>query len=352
MGRYIMSVNKVFYGTTKDSKKVEKFIIENNKGSSAHIITYGATLDRLYIMDKNGKFDDILIGFDTLEDHENLSANQGVTVGRYANRIANGRFFIDGIEYEVTHNENQTCLHGGNEFAKALWQGNIISDNAVRFDYFSPDGSCGFPGNLKVNVTYELNDDDELKISYEAVSDKKTVMNFTNHAYFNLGGYAAGDILSHVLKIDADKFTPVDKNSIPTGELRPVEGTAFDFRTPKEIGKDIQEKDVQLVNAKGYDHNFCINAPSLEKPCASVSEPKSGRYMQLYTDLPGVQLYCANFLSNVKGKDSIIMNEYEGFCLETQFWPDTPNRENFPSCVFDKDEVFKTVTVFKFGVKE
>lgn len=347
-----MSVKKTFYGTTKDLKDVDKFIIENDNGTIAHIITYGATLDRLYVKDKYGKADDILIGFDTLDDHENLSANQGATVGRYANRIANGRFSIDGSEYEVTHNENQTCLHGGNEFAKAVWQGEIMSDKAVKFNYLSPDGSCGFPGRLKVSVTYELSNDDELKVSFQAVSDKKTVMNFTNHAYFNLGGYSGGNILLHMLKIDADKFTPVDENSIPTGELRSVDGTAFDFRIPKEIGRDIHNQDSQLVNARGYDHNFCINNPSIEKPCACVFEPESGRYMELYTDLPGVQLYCANFLSNVKGKDSIIMNEYQGFCLETQFWPDTPNHENFPSCVFDSGEDFKTTSIFKFGIKE
>lgn len=343
-----MSIEKLFYGKTKDGKNVDKYIIKNKNGISAEILTYGATLDKLFVPDKNGKAEDILIGFDNIEDHETLTANQGVTVGRYANRIAKGKFIIDNVEYEVTHNENQTCLHGGDEFSHAVWEAKQLSENSIEFSYFSADGTCGFPGNLDVKVLYTLDDENNLRIDYEAVSDKKTVMNFTNHAYFNLGGYDSGDICDHVLKIDADNFTPIDSDSIPTGEIRCVEGTPFDFREPKAIGKEIRSGYEQLVGPKGYDHNFCINSPSLDKPCATVTDPKSGRTMEVYTDLPGVQLYCGNFLDNVKGKGSSVMNQYSGFCLETQFWPDSPNQKNFTNCVFDKDEVFTTTTIFRF----
>lgn len=343
-----MSVEKSFYGKTSDGRDIEKYIIKNENGLSAQVITYGATLDKLFVKDKNGNLDDILIGFDDISSHEKLSANQGVTVGRYANRIAFGKFSIDGEEFEVTHNENETCLHGGDEFSKAVWDAEINGENSVKFKYFSPDGTCGFPGNISVSVTYTLTSD-SLKIDFEAVSDKKTVMNFTNHAYFNLGGYGSGDILGHILKIDADNFTPTDEKSIPTGEIKSVENTPFDFREPKPIGKDIYEDCEQLRQARGYDHNFCINSPSLEKPCAVVTEPLKNRTMEVYTDLPGVQLYCGNFLDSVKGKNGTLMNQYDGFCLETQFWPDSPNRDNFTNCVFDKDEVFKTTTIFKFS---
>ena len=348
-GGKIMSVTKTFYGKTKDGKTVDKYIIKNKSGTSAEIITYGGTLDRLFIRDRGGKLEDVLIGFDSLEGHENLSANQGVLVGRYANRIAGGRFSLDGENFEVTHNENETCLHGGDEFSKAVWDGEILNDNSLKLSYFSPDMSCGFPGSLKVSVIYTLTEKDELRLDFSGISDRKTIMNFTNHAYFNLGGFDSGDICGHELFVDADYFTPTDENSIPTGEKRKVEGTPFDFRRMKAIGRDMGENYDQLINARGYDHNFCINSPSLSKPCAVVKEPVSGRKMEVFTDLPGVQLYCGNFLDNVPGK--AIMNKYYGFCLETQFWPDTPNQPDFPSCVFDKDEEFKTTTIFKFSTK-
>ena len=201
---------------------------------------------------------------------------------------------------------------------------------------------------MNVSVTYTLTDDDCLKIDFEGVSDKKTIMNFANHAYFNLGGYDSGDILGHILKIDADCFTPTDEKSIPTGEIKSVENTPFDFRTPKPIGKDILEKDDQLIWSKGYDHNFCINSPSIDKPCAVVTEPLSGRTLEVYSDLPGLQFYAGNLLDNVKGKNGTVMNQHGAFCLETQFWPDSPNKENFTNCVFDKNETFKTTTIFKF----
>ena len=344
-----MSVEKSFYGKTAKGDDIYSYSIKNKDGMCAQIINYGATLDKLFVKDKNGKFEDILLGFDNLADHENLSDYQGVTVGRYANRIEKGKFTIDGVEYSVKINNNGNCNHGADEFCKAVWDAQITGEHSVKFSYFSPDGTFGFPGNLKAWVEFTLTEDNSLKIDFKGVSDKKTIMNFTNHAYFNLGGYASGDILGHLLKIDADFYTPTDETSIPTGELRSVENTPFDFRTPKTIGKDIYADDQQLLWGKGYDINFCINSPSIDKPCAVVSDPVSGRTLEIYSDLPGLQFYSGCLLDNVKGKNGTFMNQYEAFCLETQFWPNSPNRDDFSDCVFDKDEVFETTTVFKFG---
>ncbi len=347
-----MSVEKRLFGTTSRGEDVYIFSIENNNGVKAEIITYGATLNNLFVPDKNGEFADILIGFDDIEGHETRSANQGMTIGRFANRIAKGKFVIDGIEYEVPHNENQTCLHSDGEFSQVVWKSIIVDDNKVEFSHRSPDMTKGFPGEINVVVTYTLTDYNELIIDYNAKSDKKTVMNFTNHAYFNLGGFDSGDITGHILTVDADYFTPIDGDSIPTGELRSVKGTPFDFTSPKEIGKEIHADYEQLIKTKGYDHNFCLNKKTDNSPNIRVLEPKSGRVMEVYTDLPGVQLYCGNFLDGVEGKGGTIMNQHDGFCLETQFYPDTPNKPDFPSCIVEAGEEFRTTTTFKFLVEQ
>lgn len=346
-----MSVEKIFYGTTSVGEDVYKYIITNRNGLSAEIITYGATLDRLYVPDKDGVLDDILIGFDDISGHETRSDYQGMVVGRYANRIANGKFSIDAKEYEVTHNEGQTCLHGGGEFSHSVWRAIIVDDNKVEFSFFSPDLSCGFPGNMNVTVTYTLDDSNALSIEYSGVSDKKTVMNFTNHAYFNLGGFSSGSICDHILSIDADFFTPIDGDSIPTGELRSVENTPFDFRTPKKIGQNIHDDCEQLSLTKGYDHNFCLNKKSDNSANVTVFDEKTGRQMEMFTDLPGVQLYCGNFLDGIDGKSGTKMERHAGFCLETQVYPDSPNRQDFPKCIYDAGEEYKTKTIYKFSVK-
>lgn len=337
------------FGTTSKGEAVDIYTIRNSSGAAVDILTYGATVNSIYVADKNGAFADVLSGFDTLEGHEKYSDYQGMTVGRYANRLAGGKFSIDGVEYDVEKNEKGiTCLHGGAELSTAVWKAFIVDDNAIEMNYTSPDGAMGFPGKVDFKVTFTLHEDNALKIEYFAVSDKKTVINMTNHAYFNLAG--KGDILAHELMINADAYTPVDENSIPTGEIRPVEGTPFDFRVAKPIGRDINEADDQLAIGKGYDHNFCLNDG--DGPIATAYDPESGRFLEVFTDLCGVQLYTGNFLDGTNiGKNGNPLIKNAGFCLETQYYPNTPNMPEFPQCTFDAGQKFTSCTVFRFSVK-
>lgn len=342
-------ITKNYFGETSDGRRVDIYELKNSNETAVDIITYGATVNNIYTKDRNGELGDILIGFDDIEGNEKLSDNQGVTVGRYANRIANGEFIIDGVKYEVFKNEKGiTCLHGGDELSKAVWNAIIVDDNCLEMSYTSPDGAKGFPGKVEFRVTFTLYENDALKIDYYAVSDKKTVINMTNHAYFNLSGKE--DVLGTELMINADSFTPTDERSIPTGEIRAVEGTAFDFRTPKPIGRDIGADDEQLIMCRGYDHNFCLNDG--DGPAAAAYDPESGRTLEVYTDLLGIQLYTGNFLDGtVNGKGGKPMKKHAGFCLETQFYPNTPNMPEWPQCTFGAGEKFTSTTVFKFSVK-
>ena len=337
------------FGITAKGEAVDVYTIRNSAGTAVDIITYGATVNSIYVADKDGNFADVLSGFDTVEGHENFSDYQGMTVGRYANRLAGGKFSIDGVEYNVEKNEKGiTCLHGGAELSTAVWKAFIVDDNAVEMNYTSPDGAMGFPGKVEFKVTFTLHEDNALKIEYFAISDKKTVINMTNHAYFNLAG--KGDILAHELMINADAYTPIDENSIPTGEIRPVEGTPFDFRVAKPIGKDIGAEDDQLAIGRGYDHNFCLNDG--DGPIATAYDPESGRFLEVFTDLCGVQLYTGNFLDGTKiGKKGNPLIKNAGFCLETQYYPNPPNMPEFPQCTFDAGEKFSSCTVFRFSVK-
>lgn len=338
------------FGTTEKGERVDIFTIKNSSETAVDIITYGATINSIYVADKNGEFADVLCGFDTIEGHEKLSNYQGMTVGRYANRIANGEFEIDGVKYEVVKNEKGiTSLHGGGELSHAVWKAIIVDDSSLEMTYTSPDGANGFPGKVDFKVTFTLHEDNALEVKYFAVSDKKTIINMTNHAYFNLAG--KGDILNHMLKINADAYTPTDATSIPTGEIRPVEGTAFDFREFKQIGKEIHADDIQLDQCKGYDHNFCLNDG--DDAAAIAYDPESGRMMEVFTDLPGVQLYCGNFLDGTRpGKKGEPLIQHCGFCLETQYYPNTPNMPAFPQCTVNAGEKFESTTVFRFSVKK
>ena len=345
-----MGIEKRIFGITKDGKDVYSYCITNKNSVSATLITYGGTLQSFRIKDKHNNTKDILVGFDTVEGFEERSDYQGVLVGRYANRISNGSFEIGGKKYEVTKNEKGiTCLHGGGEMSNALWDAKVVSENSVEMSFISPDGSEGFPGTLRTSVIYTLTDDNELILDYNAVCDEDSYINLTNHAYFNLGGFDSGDILNTVLKINASHYTPTDENSIPTGELRSVEGTAFDFREEKAIGKDIGDDDEQLIMCRGYDHNFCLD--KTEGASITAYSPVSGITMEVYTDMPGVQLYTGNFLNGTLGKKNLAMYKHAGFCLETQYYPDTPNRPEFPSCLFKANEPLKSRTSFKFFTK-
>ncbi len=340
---------KTVFGETADGRQVDLYKLTNSSKTAVDIITYGAAINSICVADRNGEFADILKGFDTIEGHEKYSNYQGLTVGRYANRIADGEFELDGKTYELVKNEKGvTCLHGGGELSHAVWNAIITDDNSVELTYTSPDGAMGFPGKVDFKVVFTLHEDNGLEVKYSAVSDKKTVINMTNHAYFNLAG--KGDILGHELMINADAFTPTDSRSIPTGEIRKVEGTPFDFRQPKPISRDINADDDQLKQCRGYDYNFCLNEG--DGPAAVAYDPVSGRVMEVFTDLPGVQLYCANFLDGTRpGKGGEMLTQYCGFCLETQYYPNTPNMPEFPQCTFDAGEKFESTTIFRFSVR-
>lgn len=343
-----MSIEKNHFGTTKDGKDVYSYTIRNKNGMAAVVLTYGGTLQALYVKDKHGKQKDVLVGFDDLQGFEERSDYQGVLVGRYANRIAGGKFTVNGKEIHVTKNEKDiTCLHGGGEFSRAVWTAKVLAENAVEMSYTSPDGAEGFPGEMTASGVYTLTEDNALKLSYKATCTADTFINLTNHAYFNLGGFDSGTVLGTELCIRASHYTPTDEHSIPTGELRPVEGTAFDFRTAKAIGKDIGEKDEQLILCGGYDHNFCLDGDA-DVPAVEAFDPESGIGMKLYTTLPGVQLYTGNFLCGTVGKKNLPMYKHAGFCLETQFYPDSPNRPEFPSCLYKAGEAYTSETVFQF----
>lgn len=349
-----MSIKKTLYGTTNKGEEVYLFEIKNSSGMAISLINYGATLDRIYVEDKNGKFEDVLIGFEDLEGHMGRSDYQGMTVGQCANRIAGGRFEIDGVEYNVTKNiNNSICLHSNGEYSHTVWGYEILSDRSVKFAYTSPDGAEGFPANVDVEAVYSLTDDNEVVIEYTAIPDKTTVINLTNHAYFNLAGCNAGEITGHIMQINADYFSETDANSIPTGRLLPLKGTPLDFNEPRVIGEGIDDDFEQIKLCGGYDNNYCLrgNKGKLAK-AAEVLEPVSGRILEVFTNTVGMQFYAGNSLNGALGKGGKPMNKRTGFCLETQFYPDSPNQPEFPSCIFRAGEEFRATTVFKFSVKK
>lgn len=344
-----MSVKKMSFGTMPDGKSVELYRIKNGD-IVLEVITFGAILQSLYTPDRDGTLQDITVGFDTLDEHLEYSDNQGKTVGRYANRIGGGRFAIGDRQYSLTLNEKcKTCLHSAGEFSDVVWDCEITGENSITLSHTSPDGTNGFPGTMEAKVTYTVSDDNRVIISFCAKSDRDTVINFTNHTYFNLRGNSTGDVLDHVLKINASHFTPTDADSIPTGEIRSVYSTPFDFTVPHKVGERIYCDCDQLTMCGGYDHNFCLDHVPGE-PDVILSEPVSGRTMKIKTDMPGVQLYTGNFLNGTHfGKNLVKLIKHNGLCLETQFYPDTPNRPEFPQCTFRAGEEFCSETEFIFS---
>lgn len=344
-----MSVERNVFGEL-NGKTVYRYTITNNNENSVSVLTLGATLQSAIIKDKDGAPRDVLLGFDTVEGYMTLSNYQGATVGPVCNRIGGAKFSIGGKEYELTANEKDVnCLHSGGEFSYTLWDAIVVDADAVEFSYVSPDGVNGFPGETSVKVLFRFGDDDALHIVYRAVSTRDTFINLTNHAYFNLNGYDAGTILDHEMRINADAITAVDKFSIPTGELMAVENTPFDFRVAQPIGARIEADHEQLHMTGGYDHNFCLNGcDGTLKEAGSVCSPESGIKMNFYTTLPGVQFYAGNYLSGRPGKEGKPMEKRTGFCLETQFYPDTPNRPEFPSCLYRAGDAYESETVYAF----
>jgi aldose 1-epimerase len=339
------------FGTLPQGESVELYTLTNAHGLRARIMTYGATLVSLEVPDRAGQPGDVTLGYDNLEGYLAASPYFGATVGRYANRIGKARFVLDGVESKLAANNGPNHLHGGLKgFDKAIWRATPFAEKdrrGVKFEYSSRDGEEGYPGNLSASVTYTLTDDNELRLDYEAVTDKPTPVNLTHHSYFNLAGQGRGDILAHELMIAADAYTPVDEGLIPTGEIQAVEGTPMDFTAPHAIGERIA-----LVPG-GYDHNYVLNrAGGGMQLAAEVREPQSGRVMDVLTTEPGIQFYSGNFLDGtITGKDGRVYGKHAGFCLETQHFPDSPNKPNFPSTVLRPGETYRTSTVYRFLVK-
>lgn len=338
-----MSVQKTLFGRLSDGQEVYCYTIDDGALQAA-VLDYGVTVQALCY---GGK--DVALGYDTIEEYCVRGGYLGATVGRYANRIADGKFVLNGKQYDVGCNEKgRGHLHGGTRgYDKYVWAAEIVGDNAVRFSRVSPDGEEGYPGTLTLAVTVTV-ENATLCFSYMATTDADTVVNLTNHTYFNLNGYDGDTVLNHTLRIPADYMTPVDDKLIPTGELRDVTGTAFDFRLGKTIGQDIASDDPQVAMCRGFDHNFVLGQTRETRVAACVTSPSTGIGMEVVTDLPAVQLYTACGLSVPQGKGGVPMVRYGALCLETQFSPDTPNRPEFPSCVLKAGETFRSETSYRF----
>ncbi|MFC1840383.1 aldose epimerase family protein [Thermodesulfobacteriota bacterium] len=341
-----------------EGKKVDIYTLTNAHNIEIKIINYGGIVTSVKVPDKNGKFDDVVLGYNNLQDYMEGNTYFGAIVGRYANRIGDAKFSLDDQNYTLARNNWNNSLHGGVKgFDKVLWDAEPVTgedSQSLKLNYMSRDGEEGFPGNLKVTVTYTLTDDNSFRIDYLATTDKTTVVNLTNHSYWNLAGEGSGDILGHQLMLNAGFFTPVDRGSIPTGEIRSVEDTPMDFRKPAAIGERIESDYEQLKFGNGYDHNWVINSKDDDEPVlvATVYEPVSGRYMAVYTTEPGVQFYSGNFLNGkITGKSGKVYGIRSGFCLETQHYPDSPNKPQFPSVVLKPGETYRSTTIHKFSVK-
>lgn len=350
-----MPYSKADFERVVDGKPTSLFTMKNENGMVVTLTNYGAKIVSIYVPDKNGDFADVMLGFSSLEKYREWGASHGAVVGPFANRIANAQFTIGEETYQLPVNNGEACLHSGpDSWYRKVWDYEQNGNSTV-FTLESPDGEFGFPGNKKVKVTYTLTENNELKIDYEVTTDKATHINLTNHSYFNLRGEGNGDILNHVLVINADKSTPVvDESMIPTGEIVDIRGTDLDFTTPHAIGERIDNDNPQLVFGAGYDFNYVLNKESNEMSfAASAFEPESGRYMEVFTTEPGVQLYSGNHLNGKEiGKGGKPYTARTGFCLETQHFPDSPNQPGFPSTLLNPGETYRSTTVFKFSVRE
>jgi aldose 1-epimerase len=339
---------------TIDGKQTHLYILKNKSGMQIAVTNYGGHLVSALVSGKGGKLTSVVIGFDDYEGFKKASsAFYGATIGRYGNRIAKGHFVLDGKRYDLFINNKPNSLHGGQKgFGEMVWDGKQISDQKVELTYLSKDMEEGYPGNLTCKVTYELTDDNGIQINYEATTDKPTVVNLTNHAYFNLNGAGSGSILDHVVQIDAANYTPVDSTLIPTGKIAPVAGTPFDFSKPTTIGSRIDANDDQIKKGPGYDHNFVLNKHDLKTPIATVTGDKSGITMQIFTEEPGLQFYSGNFMAGANTIAGGAKDDHRtAFAMETQHYPDSPNQPNFPSTVLRPGQTYKTVTIYKFSVK-
>lgn len=349
-----MKIKKRPFGMV-DGKPVDLFVLENSNHLEMKVTNYGGIVVSLVVPDRDGNMDDIVLGYNQLEAYVKHNPYFGAIIGRYGNRIGNAQFTLEGQKYTLAKNDGENNLHGGIKgFDKVVWDAKPVMDDdyvGLILKYLSKDGEEGFPGNLDVTVKYILNNDNEFRIDYRATTDKTTIVNLTNHSYFNLAGEGSGDILGHEVVINAERFTPVDETLIPTGELAPVEGTPMDFRIPTAIGARIDADYEQLKIGKGYDHNFVLNKDQegAMTLAATAYEPASGRFMEVFTTEPGMQFYTGNFLNGMIGKSGKPYNFRNAFCFETQHFPDSPNKPEFPSVVLRPGEEYKTTTIYKFS---
>jgi aldose 1-epimerase len=346
-------VKKDVFGNWQ-GKEVYLLTLTNKAGNIIKLTNYGAKINWIEVPDKNGKKENITFGYDNFDETQKGDMSFGSVVGRYANRIAKGKFTVDGVEYTLPLNNGPNTLHGGPAgWHSVVWDCEVIKDSkvpSVKFTYVSPDKEQGFPGTVTVSVVYTWTDNNEIKMDYTYSTDKKTVVNVTNHAYFNLHGEGKGDILDHVLTLKASAFTPVDSVMISTGEIRPVAGTPFDFNTPHAIGERIGENYDQLILGKGYDHNFVLD--NKEEVDVTVYDPTTGRVLEVITDQPGMQLYTGNFLNGTKiGHNGVVYMHRTGFCLESGHYPDSPNHPDFPTTIINPGETIKTSTIYRFSVR-
>jgi len=347
-----MNITKQPFGQTPDGEKVDLYTLTNANGLQLKVMTYGGIVTELRVPDRDGKLGDIVLGYDNLDDYIKANPYFGALIGRYGNRIGEGKFTLDGTEYTLATNNGPNHLHGGIKgYDKVVWKAepvNIDEGAALKLTYLSKDGEEGYPGNLSCTVIYVLTNKDEWKIQYEALTDKPTILNLTNHSYFNLGGHDSPDTLGHELQINADNFTPVDAGLIPTGEIKPVKGTPMDFTQINTIGSRIAQVE------GGYDHNYVLNKPDDQKQLSwavTVTEPATGRQMQIFTTEPAVQFYSGNFLDGSNEGKGAVYNKHAGFCLETQHYPDSPNKPDFPSVVLRPGEKYTHLAVHRFSAK-
>jgi aldose 1-epimerase len=343
------------YGTTEDGQHVDLYTLANHAGMRVGILTLGCIIASLEVPDGQGHLANVVLGLNSLEDYTSRSPHFGAIAGRFANRIAGGRFTIDQSEYRLETNAAPNALHGGRHgFDKVVWRADRGAGESLILSYLSPDGDAGYPGNLAVEVTYSLGETNELRIDYAATTDKPTIVNLTNHSYFNLAGEGAGDVFGHIVSIEADCFIPTDATQIPTGEIRSVAGTPFDFTTPTAIGERIRNADEQLLVARGYDHNWVLRPVSGggTRLAARAIEPRCGRVLEIVTDRPGLQLYTGNSLTGaLAGPSQRAYRQSDGLCFETQGFPDAPNQPTFPSAVLRPGERFASTTIFRFSTQ-
>lgn len=350
-------MKRTVFGKLPDGREVFQYTLRNAAGVTVQIINYGATVTSLRAPDRNGAMSDVVLGYDNLQGYINGTAYFGGIVGRYGNRIAKGRFELEGRQYQLATNNGENHLHGGKiGFNKVLWDSQVLSDSeepSLQLQYVSPDGEEGYPGTVTLKVVYTLTEKNGLRIDYEGTTDQTTILNPTNHSYFNLSGSFTNTILDHLLTIEADSYTPVDSGLIPTGEIANVANTPMDFRTPRAIGERIEAKDQQLLYGKGYDHNWVLRDFTGEvRKVAELYEPKSGRLMTVFTDQPGLQFYSGNFLDGTeKGKNGIAYQSRTGLCLETQAFPDSPNKPQFPQVTLMPGQIYYQTTIYQFSTR-